>query len=162
MQKYASHSPLLALVASRLSGGVLELGAGISSTCLLHGLCSEKKRKLVTVESALEWMRIFHELESPWHSFRHVSSFVGLPEYTQNFELVFIDHGIAGERGVSLKACECAPVIICHDTNSEYRDLYNYNPLLDQFRFRFSYRLHGIETMVVSNFVDVLKLCEGI
>ena len=67
--------------------------------------------------------------------------------------LVFIDHGIAEHRGLSLKNLEDNPVIICHDTCHFW--LYNYEPILSSFKYRFDYKISGPRTTVVSNSVDV-------
>lgn len=150
---YFSHIPLLSATMMITSGPVLELGAGLGSTLLLHGLCGSMNRKLVTIESDKSWLYQFINYGRSWHQIRYTEDFISLREYSMNWGLVFIDHGIALQRGLSLEKLKNSPVIICHDTCHHW--LYNYEPTLSNFRYRFDYKISGPRTTVVSNSVDV-------
>ena len=50
-----SHLPILLRAMKATTGPVLELGAGIYSTPILHALCQIEGRKLVTYESDPEF-----------------------------------------------------------------------------------------------------------
>jgi len=150
---YFSHIPLLSAAMTITSGPVLELGAGLGSTLLLHGLCGSLNRKLTTIESDKTWLNQFINYGRSWHQIKYVKDFVLLEEYSMDWGLVFIDHGIAKQRGYSLKLLEDNPVIICHDTCHFW--LYNYEPILSSFKYRFDYKINGPRTTAVSNSVDV-------
>ena len=152
---YLSHLPILSAAMNVTQGPVLELGAGLGSTLLLHGLCGASKRKLVTLESDKEWLGKFLNFGRSWHEFRFVEDFLDIPEYSQEWGLVFVDHGIALQRGISLKKLENVPVIVCHDTCHFF--LYDYEPTLSSFRSRWDYQIMGPRTTVVSNVFNVAK-----
>ena len=155
---YFSHISLLSAAVIRTTGPVLELGAGLGSTLMLHGMCGAMGRELVTLESDEEWLGKFIGLRRSWHTIRRVESFLELEEYSRNWGLVFIDHGIAEQRGHSLRVLKDAPMIVCHDTCHPF--LYNYEPLLSSFPFRWNYKPHGLGgsnpmTTVVSSFINL-------
>jgi hypothetical protein len=152
---YFSHVPILAASMLLTSGPVLELGAGYGSTPMLHGLCGVMGRELTTLESDEGWLESFKHFAREWHSLRFVSSFTGLPEYSNYYGLVFVDHGISLQRGSSVEALQNVPIIVCHDTCHAW--LYNYEPLLSTFKYRFNYKQKGPQTSVVSNLIDVNK-----
>ena len=153
---YLSHLPILSAAVSITQGPVLELGAGLGSTLLLHGLCGASKRKLVTLESDKEWLGKFLNFGRSWHEFRFVEDFLDIPEYKKEWGLVFIDHGIALQRGISLKKLENSSVIVCHDTCHFF--LYEYEPTLsNNFRSHWDYQIMGPRTTVVSNIFNVAK-----
>jgi hypothetical protein len=135
------------------SGPVLELGAGLGSTLLLHGLCAAAKRELTTLESDESWLIKFINYGRVWHSFRLVTDFSDIEEYKSNWGLVFIDHGIGEQRGLSLKKLKHCPIIICHDTCHFW--LYNYEPTLSNFKYRWDYKQGGPMTTIVSDSVQV-------
>ena len=49
--KYGSYIPALLTALGKVDGDVLELGSGLYSTALLHWICLEQKRKLITYEN---------------------------------------------------------------------------------------------------------------
>lgn len=161
-ESYLSHIPVLSAAVNIAPGPVLELGAGLGSTLLLHGLCGISKRKLVTLETDELWLRKFMNFGRSWHEFRLVDSYLDLPEYQQKWGLSFVDHGIAEQRGQSvLKLRDISDIIVCHDTCHYF--LYGYEPVLSAFKYRWNYKPHGLGgsnpmTTVVSQTVDVGRL----
>jgi hypothetical protein len=155
---YFSHIPLLSAAMTITSGPVLELGAGLGSTLLLHGLCGSMNRNLVTIESDESWLKQFIVYSRSWHRFRFVKDFADILEYNQKWGLVFIDHGISKQRGISLERLKESNIIICHDTC--YFWLYDYEPTLSNFKYRFDYRIAYPKTTIVSNFVNVIDVFE--
>lgn len=155
---YFSHVPLLAAAMHLTTGPVLELGAGLGSTLLLHGMCGGMYRALTTIESNREWLAKFEPFKRSWHAMKLVDSFVGLPEYAQLWGLAFVDHGIALERGESVQALKnSASIIVCHDSCHYF--LYGYEPILSDFTFRWNYQPHGLNgnpmTTIVSQTINV-------
>ncbi|HSX12795.1 MAG TPA: class I SAM-dependent methyltransferase, partial [Chlamydiales bacterium] len=71
---YYSHQPVLYEIAMHSKGPIIEFGCGFGSTDLLHAICKENKRILISVEDHLEWLNIFKEKykEDPWHQFFYV------------------------------------------------------------------------------------------
>lgn len=151
--EYFSHIPLLTAAVSLTSGRVLELGSGLGSTLALHGICGAMNRELVTVESDEAWLNMFTVYGRPWHTLKHVTTFKGLTEYRQKWGLAFVDHGIAEERGMSIEALKDVPVIIAHDTC--YPHLYNYEQVINSFKYRYDWKVKRPMTTALSNTVDV-------
>lgn len=162
-ESYFSHIPVLsaAMYAAviKTAGPVLELGAGLGSTLLLHGLCGISKRQLLTLDHNELWLRKFMNFGRSWHQFKLVDSFLELEEYRQKWGLAFVDHGIAEQRGSSvLSLRDVADIIVCHDTCHYF--LYNYEPILSSFKYRWNFKPHGLGgsnpmTTVVSQTINV-------
>lgn len=75
---WATHQPVLYEMVMRTSGPIIEFGCGNGSTDLLHELCRQTNRLLITVEDDFEWMSKFTEKymgdgyepdNSGWHKF---------------------------------------------------------------------------------------------
>lgn len=73
---YGTHQPFLYTIAKNTTGPIIEFGCGNGSTGLLHDLCKETGRTLITLEDDLEWLNIFrkkylgdgyYEDNSGWH-----------------------------------------------------------------------------------------------
>lgn len=156
---YLSHLPLLAAAVHVTSGPVLELGAGLGSTYLLHGLCGSMRRKLVTVESDAAWLARFANYGRTWHAFRKVDTYLALPEYAQEWGLAFVDHGLYEQRGLSILALKHVPVLVVHDTC--YPWLYGYTAALAEYRYRWDWKVWGPQTTVISDQVDIRALFAG-
>lgn len=165
---YYTHAPILAAAMTITKGPVLELGSGLGSTLMLHGLCGAMGRKLVTLESDEAWMSKFMNLGRTWHRFRFVNDFFDLPEYRQEWGLAFVDHGIAGDmqaaliRGYSITELQDVPVLVVHDTCFPW--LYNYDESMKLFRYRWDWRAQCKEwpmTSVMSKTVDVARIFAG-
>lgn len=161
-ESYFSHIPLLAMAVLKTTGPVLELGAGFGSTLLLHGLCGSMGRKLVTLDSDVEWLDKFINFRRSWHEIREVNSFIALPDLREKWGLAFVDHGISLQRGQSVvELSGSTDVIVCHDSCHFF--LYGYEPVLSSFKYRFNYKPHNIGgdspmTSVVSQTVNVSEL----
>jgi len=157
---YASHSTLLTAAFQVTTGPVLELGTGLGSTPMLHGLCGSTKRLLHSVESNRPWFdELTPEYKRDWHTFRFTENFLHLPEYQKEWGLVFVDHGIINERHVSIMALSEVPMIVVHDTC--HPRLYNYEEAFSHFKFRYDLSLYGPQTSVVSNTEDVETIFGG-
>jgi len=151
---YFSHIPLLAATVIKTSGPVLELGAGLGSTLMLHGLCGALRRRLVTIDSNCEWLDKFINLKRSWHDLKLVDNFLNLPEYTQHWGLAFIDHGICKQRGISLQLLSDTDIIVCHDTCHYF--LYDYQPVINTFKYRWNFKPASTPmTTLVSQTIDV-------
>lgn len=154
-EAYFSHIPLLSAAVITTSGPVLELGAGLGSTLMLHGLCGGLGRQLTTVESNEDWLLKFINYGRSWHTLKLVSDFSNLSEYQESFGLAFVDHGIAEQRGLSVERLKDVPILVAHDTCHPW--LYNYEPILSQFKYRWDYKMSGPMVTVVSDTVDVAR-----
>lgn len=162
---YYTHIPILSAVMTITRGSVLELGSGLGSTLMLHGLCGAMKRDLLTLESDEEWMEKFMNYGRFWHKIKFVKDFIDLPEYKQEWGLAFVDHGNAGDlnmsliRGYSVEMLQDVPVLVVHDTCHPW--LYNYDEPFKLFKYRWDWRLQYTNypmTSVLSKTIDVAKI----
>lgn len=153
---FSSHSTLLTAAFMVTTGAVLELGSGLGSTPLLHGLCGSNYRELITIESDKTWFDKLSPYHRSWHKFRLVDSFVDLPEYKETWGLVFVDHGIPEQRGRSIESLLNVPMIVIHDTC--YPQLYGYEYAFRKFKYKWVLSLYPPQTTVISNSLNVHKI----
>jgi len=153
---FASHTTLLTAALTVTSGSVLELGAGLGSTPVLHGLCGSKHRDLTTIDSNKYWLGKLILYKRTWHTFKYVESFIDLPEYKRDWGLAFVDHGIIDQRLHSVISLVHVPMIVVHDTC--YAQLYKYDEAFSHFKYRYDLKLFGPMTSVISNHIDVYKI----
>jgi len=69
---YHTHQPVLYEMATRTTGPIIEFGCGYGSTDMLHEICKDKKRLLVSLDSDFEWLSTFskkYQNDSEWHKF---------------------------------------------------------------------------------------------
>ena len=66
-KKYCSYIPALIKALEMISGDVLELGAGLQSTFLLHWMCNFQGRNLVTYESSVRYFNLVKLCQSEFH-----------------------------------------------------------------------------------------------
>jgi hypothetical protein len=69
---YYTHQPVLYEMAMRTNGPIIEFGCGHGSTDLLHEICKQNKRLLISIEDDLEWLFTFQKKykdDSAWHKF---------------------------------------------------------------------------------------------
>jgi len=158
---FLSHVPVLTAACTITTGPVLELGAGFGSTFALHGICGVTGRDILTLEHDKTWLTAFGYYMRSWHKFKHVKSFVGLPEYTdREWGMAFVDHGIFGERGLALAEVRHIPIIVCHDTCYELLNYTNdgFPQVLDSFKYRFDHQWQGPQTSILSDTVDIVSI----
>ena len=148
----ATHFPILAGAVARTQGPILELGAGHFSTPMLHMMCLEKNRRLVTVEGDPEWLKTFKILETPWHEFHHMKigredDFTLIDE--ADWAVVLVDHRPASRRIREIERLKDRAIfIVVHDTEDERA--YHYESTLAKFTYRTDWKAYRVWTSVVS------------
>ncbi len=118
MDQWATHLPALMACAAATKGPILECGAGIWSTPILHALCAPSKRPLLTVESNGEWIERFRYLASPSHELQAIVDWNVLPE--GKWSVAFVDHGQAPRGPVIAALRERAGIVVMHDSECDY------------------------------------------
>jgi hypothetical protein len=139
---YGTHQPILYAIASNTTGPIIELGCGYGSTDLLHEVCKQTGRVLVTLEDDQEWLNQFKakykndgyvDDNSGWHKMYFVpgkkenpdrespAHWVSFFETTGilrslNFEVCFIDQSPWLARYESIKRVKnLVRYVILHD-----------------------------------------------
>lgn len=135
-------------------GDVLELGAGPTSTPLLHWICKDMNRMLISYENDPEVYNFARQYQSRLHRVRFVKDW---DEIDTNIHrgLVFAGHGPAERRGLdAIRFKDSTDYIVIHNTNNEnyYADVWKH------FKHIYTWKESLPWTSVVSNFKDLSVL----
>jgi hypothetical protein len=157
--EYGSHIAPMCRVFTEMkkyNGKCLELGCGFFSTPLLHELCAD--RVLVTIDQDEGWLKQFYHFSSLRHMLSLTTSWDDLPEYNMEWDIVLVDQFPLESRKVSVsKLADKAKIIMVHDTEDFWGDVYGYRDCLTNFKYLIEYDGHPIRTTIISNFIDVTK-----
>ncbi len=158
---YGTHQPYLIEAVKRTTGPVLELGSGEGSTTVLHDLCAEQGRMLVTVESDSEWLSKFAHLETPLHKMVFLRDPATIPcldnprlvDDSDRWGVVFVDHapGVTRKNAI-MRARDATTICVVHDVETPS---YSMDPALALFKYRRDFRKHRPSTCVASNFIEI-------
>lgn len=163
---YYTHCPLLAKCVVNTTGPILELGMGVYSTSLLD--CLAGSRTVVSTDSNLDFLsELKTQFESLTHKFVHIDADSAIKyndimdefgeSLTEKQSIVFIDHEFTEERRKDIvRFRDLAELIIVHDssyTGSQGHDgtTYKYNPLIEQFKYKYEYTKLWPFTCVMSD-----------
>lgn len=152
----SSYIPLLLEYVRKTDGPIIELGSGLFSTPLLHWLCIEGGRKLITYESHAGYYEFAKKFKSPNHEVIFVKDWEDLI-YPDHASVALIDHSPNSvekyrQRGHDiLKLKDKVDYFILHDTEPEEYEHYKYNLVWPHFRYRRDWKLELPYTSVISN-----------
>lgn len=149
---WSTHMPVLINLFSRTDGPIMEIGAGVYSTPILHWLCHPTKRKLVSYENDHDFIKFAKEYEAAYHSIRYIDDYRSIP-IDNYYSIILIDHvgHHRGETAVHLK--DCADYIVLHDANVIRRNTYQLIP--KAFKHYRVYEFARPWTGVASNFKEL-------
>ena len=156
--RYSSFLPMLLTAMEKSTGDVLELGAGVFSTPLLHWLCEKQKRKLVTIESDKGWLRFTRQyLQNNNHEFVYVSHWdEAAPVINKEWDVVLVDHSPSQRRVVEIRTlANRAKYIVAHDADPWKEREYHYSTIYPLFKYRYIFDKADHHTAVFSNFSDL-------
>ncbi len=149
---------MLLNIIPKTTGDVAELGAGFSSTPLLHWLC--QGRRLYTYENDPEWFRFARKFQTNNHRIRPFDTV----DYEKHWSVVFIDHSTkvggnapAGfrQRGDDLLKFKNVDIFILHDTEPAEEAHYHYDIVFPKFKYRLDWTETRPHTSAISNTIDV-------
>ncbi len=116
---FGSHmAALAAAVLQARPGPVLEYGVGHYSTPLLHFLCEETGRHLVSLESDPEWAARFNSMRTAQHTIEVVSSWSATDPLVERnkWSVVLIDHAPEERRAQDIRRVrDLAEFVVVHD-----------------------------------------------
>ena len=160
-RKYCSHLPVLTKILMMTSGPVLELGGGLFSTPVLHWLCINQNRKLITYEDSKEYFDLLTSFNYENHEVIFVEDWDKI-DIDKKWDVAFIDHrgfGNGLRRGKdAIRLAKLANYVILHDTCGRDEKKYGYREAYKHFKYKNQYNKYRPRTSVLSNFVDVTKL----
>lgn len=156
---WSSYLPILIKVFQQSKGDVLELGAGVFSTPLLHWLCLDWKRNLVTYENNPEYFELHKKFRSSSHQINFVTDWDYI-DIDRKWGLAFIDHEPSERRKVeAIRLKDKADFVVIHDTNPQDEHKYRFiSEVFPHYKYRYDYKRKFPYTTVLSNFVDLKKL----
>lgn len=131
---YGTHRPCLIELVKHTTGNIIEFGCGNSSTVLIKELIKNTNRKLISLESNLQWLHKFKHLEDDNHKIFHVDAGNSDEDATGkkwldfiknntlinslDFEVCFIDQSPWTARTYTLNYFkDKCPYIIVHDVD---------------------------------------------
>ena len=137
-------------------GDVCEMGAGFSSTPILHWLTLG--RRLITYERDPEWFRVAHNFQSNNHRARLTKDFNDV-DYDKHWSVVFIDHSPPKPRtrGDDAMRFKNVDLLVLHDTEPDEIEHYGYQQVFDKYKYHYTWKECKPFVSVVSNTVDVSK-----
>lgn len=118
--EYFTHQPVLYAAVMKSKGPILELGCGDGSTPLLHELCEQQGRRLVTVENNREWWdRYRKQYVTEWHRFIFADDWPAVLTDDQldiEWGVVFVDQSPWEARHQSIRIFgDHAEYVVLHD-----------------------------------------------
>lgn len=154
-----SHAPILARAFLACSGPVVECGTGHWSTWMLHEMCAQVGRSLLSVDTDKEWLSKFSELEGESHRFERVSDWLSWAKEAGQVSLVFVDCAPGEIRVPLIKAlADKANLIVAHDTEADEPGAggnYGWRELKGYFRYESTYSRVRPWTTLYSNFIKL-------
>ncbi len=153
-KEWGTHIPMLLKAVQKTEGPVLEIGAGFYSTPLLHWLCAEYRRTLVTYEGNMEFYNQIKNFRSRTHSTHFVEDWDATDFDKKHWSVALIDHETERRNLDIIRLKDCVDFIVIHDTN---KDLYNYEKVWPHFKYIHHWKFCKPWTTVVSNFYDITK-----
>ena len=154
-RQYATHLPVLAALCSVVRDGpIVELGGGYFSSPLLHWICFDRQRRLLTLETEEDTLRLLVNFNRGHHEIRRVDDWDAV-DLSGPWSIAFVDHRPADRRGRDVeRLADAADYIIVHDTDEKDEAKYHYKDALANFRYRYDYHRARPQTSVVSNKFD--------
>lgn len=153
---WSSHIPMLVKMLQNSSGPVLELGMGLFSTPVLHWMCQDLDRKLVSYENEEKYFKIDLDYQNPNHEVKLVENWDDAEIDNTHWGMILVDHAPASRRKVDIRRlANKADFLIVHDTQPEDERFYKYHWVFPEFKYRYDYTKASPNTTILSNFIDL-------
>lgn len=153
-----SHLPILIKLVLMTDGPILELGTGFYSTPVLHWLCAEKKRKIVSYESQEAFVEVAKNYLTDFHEIHLVDDWSKI-NISQHWSIVLIDHWPSSQRKVEMaRVANNADYVIVHDSEPDNDKDYRYSEVVPLYKYRYDYDKLYPNTSIFSNFKDLSSL----
>lgn len=150
-KEWSTHLPMLIKSIMEIKGDVMELGAGIFSTPVLHWLCLG--RKLTTYEDNEDYYNFAKRFRSKNHQIKLVNNWDKI-KFKKHYSVVLIDHSAKRRKIDVIKLKDKVDYIVLHDSNG---DAYGYDEVFKHFKYRYDWKYCKPWTTVLSNFNNFEK-----
>lgn len=156
---WSSHLPILVKVLNISRGPVLEMGTGLFSTPVMHWLCLDAGRPLISYENNKSYYDQCKSFEADGHKLILVEDWDKAEIENTHWGAVLIDHEPAERRSIDIKRLAgSADYIIVHDSEAEEDGKYHLSQIYPLFKARYDWRKQKPYTTVLSNFKDLSNL----
>lgn len=149
---WTTHIPMLLKTVQMTDGPVLELGSGPFSTPLLHWLCAESNRRLLTYEGNEAYFKAANRFKSRNHTIRFVKDWDKIDFGTGHWSVALIDNELERRQVDPIRLKNSVEYIVMHDTN---RPDYGYDKVWPHFKYIHHWKFCRPWTSVVSNFKNL-------
>lgn len=156
--RYCSHFPVLIKVLSATNGTVLEVGMGPFSSPVMHWLCFDKERLLISLESNEEYVHLNRRFVSQNHEIHLVKDWNDF-DFNRKWDVAFVDNEREMRAPVIKKIAGNTNYVVIHD--SEEHVYYHLDEIFPLFKYRYNYTKVVPNTSVLSNKKDLSWLKEN-
>lgn len=152
-KRWTTHMGVLTKVILMSEGDVLELGAGPASTPLLHWLCKDMNRNLISYENNIEFYSYAKQYRDRFHRIKFVKDWNEIDTKTHR-GVVFVSHAPWERHSIEIIRFKDTAYIVIHGTSREeyYVDVWRH------FKHIYTWKENSPWTSVVSNFKDLSAL----
>lgn len=155
---YGSHLPVLLKIISMTAGDVLELGTGPFSTPVIHYLCVESNRRLVSLDNNKNYISMWKQYRGEFHQVKYIASWDDA-QIEKDWDVVLVDHAPAQRRAVEIKRlASFGKYLIVHDASGRWDNVYHYSTIYPLFKYKKIWDKEHPHTAVLSNFVNLENL----
>lgn len=154
---WGSHMSVLIKAIEATSGPVLELGVGLFSTPLIHMMCEDLGRKVVSYEGNKGWADNHGNFVSKNHEIHHVENWDKVDVESTHWGLVFVDHDDGRRALEAIRVAKNADLVVIHDSDDCNEKHYHYSTVYPHYKYRLDYRKAIPNTTVLSNVIDLTK-----
>lgn len=152
---WSSHMYVLSKALYMTKGPVLEMGMGLFSTPLMHWICEDSKRELVSFENDPNYYKWFKHFGNESHKVYLIEDWAKA-DIDKPWEIALIDHKPEERRLIDIKRlASWAKYLIVHDSEPEVAMLYHYDQIFPMFKYRLDYTKAMPYTTVLSNFQEI-------
>lgn len=154
---WGTHIPVVVKALQASKGPVLELGTGAFSTPLLHMLCLDQERELISYEDVPDFVTAHKHFVTDKHKIHLVDDWDKVDLQERRWSVALIDHPEDRRLPEALKLVDNTDYVIIHDSNGRWEKYYHYSQLYPHFKYRYIYDKTSPHTTVLSNFIDLSK-----
>lgn len=159
--RYATHLPVLMQAVNKTGGRVLELGAGLFSTPVLHWMCVINKRHLTTYDNDKRFLNWATRYDGEYHHVYYVEDWDDA-DIKWPWDVALVDHSPSERRITEIrKIANLAKYIVIHDSNGRYNKFYHYDTIYPLFKHQLNFNDVEPSTTILSNIVDLKDFWKG-
>ena len=165
---FGSHQPVLIHLLNTITeGDVMEFGMGTNSTAIMHTICEQQGRKLLSIDNNMAWFTQNKEYETEDHEIRFFNTDKLLcytyDFFDRDFAVIFVDAAPGPLRQFFIDRMKGqADYMIAHDTEEAIHpgihkgyDVYNYD--FSSFKHVLHFEKIMPATTVISDLKEINK-----